>query len=216
MPHANPDHPPIALASKSARRLELLHDAGHDAIAVASGFDDADVPNVGQPDRLVVSLARSKAVAVTDRDQLAAQGRLIIAADTIAVSPVTTQPDGQPELLGQPKDRAEARRMLELMLGTTHQILTGIALLDPASRQLTLYAESASVYLGRIEDDRLEAYLDTDAWRGKAGAYNLFEIQDQWPVRIDGDPTTIVGLPMQSLPQRLEDFYRPLRALREE
>jgi len=200
------DKPPVALASKSVRRLELLQEAGYDAMAVPSAFDDADTPNVGHPRDLVTALAREKALAVCDRVTLAAQGRTVIAADTVALSPRTNQDDGHPELLGQPADRAEARRMLELMLGTTHEIITGVALLDPATDRLHVYAESADVLLGHIPEAKLEAYLDTEAWRGKAGAYNLFEIENDWPVNITGDPTTIVGLPMRTLAEHIAEL----------
>jgi len=203
---SNPIRPALALASKSVRRLELLTEAGYDAIAIGSSFDDADTPNVGHPDQLVTQLARLKALGVVN----APPGRIVIAADTLALSPTSQQHDGHPELLGQPESRDDAERMLRLMLGHTHTILTGIALLHPPSHQLTLYRESAQVTLGEIPEETLQAYLDTNAWQGKAGAYNLFEIQNQWPVQIDGDPTTIVGLPIDSLKPRLQAFMQQL------
>ncbi|MDP7348403.1 MAG: Maf family protein, partial [Phycisphaeraceae bacterium] len=59
--------------------------------------------------------------------------------------------------------------------------------------------DTATVHLGKVGPDELQRYLDTQQWRGKAGGYNLFERQNRWPLRVEGDPTTVVGLPMRKL-----------------
>ncbi len=117
---------------------------------------------------------------------------IVLGADTICV-----HPDGQ--LIGQPGDEGEARRMIEVFKNNTHQVITGIALVGVAIRQKTL-TDVAVVHMGEISEDELEAYLATQQWQGKAGGYNLFDRQAAgWPIEVEGDPATVVGLPMHRL-----------------
>ena len=64
----------------------------------------------------------------------------------------------------------------------------------------------AHVRLGRVPEADLQAYLDSGDWRGKAGAYNLGELQGRWPMEVEGDPTTVVGLPMAKLVAHLREL----------
>ncbi len=117
---------------------------------------------------------------------------IVLGADTICV-----HPDGQ--LIGQPGDEGEARRMIQAFKDNTHQVITGIALVGVAIRQTTL-TDVAVVRMSEISDDELEAYLATQQWQGKAGGYNLFDRQAAgWPITVEGDPATVVGLPMRRL-----------------
>ena len=114
-----------------------------------------------------------------------------IAADTICVA------DGG--ILGKPGDALEARRMLQRLQGGVHLTMTGVCLLKPGcAREFVL--DAAKVEFGMIDDTELQAYLDSGEWQGKAGGYNLVDRQAAgWPVRCEGDPDTVMGLPMQRL-----------------
>ncbi len=169
-------------------------------------FTQADPPFADplQPDdatrhriaELVVRLARRKArsvletLALGDRDPV-----IVLGADTLGM-----RPDGRPA--GQPADRDEVRRMIQQFVGRSHDVFTGVALLSTDRRDAITFADAAGVTFGQVRPDQLDAYLDTDQWRGKAGGYNLLDRQaDGWPIRVgpDSDPTTVVGLPMRKL-----------------
>jgi septum formation protein len=103
-------------------------------------------------------------------------------------------------ILGKPCDAADARDMLRAFRNASHETLTGVCLLDLVSGDLETLVDSARVTLGRISDDEIEDYVRSGQWKGKAGGYNLIERQQAgWPIECEGDPTTVMGLPMKRL-----------------
>ena len=132
--------------------------------------------------------------------------RPIIAADTLIVMPDQT-------LAGTPTSSEQAGQMIRKMLNTAHWVVTGVTLLLPEIQGQTpenkriQFADRAQVTLGNVSNSDLDAYLDTGNWQGKAGGYNLFDRQAAgWPVTVNGDQTTVVGLPMAILMQHLKDM----------
>ncbi len=135
--------------------------------------------------RLACDKARSLAPHVPD-------GAVILAADTIVVVS-----DGKNfVLLGQPADRSEAERMLRRLVNGVHRVVTGVALEQVGETRHDAFADVAQVRLGMVDEVELQRYLDSEAWRGKAGGYNLQELRDRWPFEVSGDETTVIGLPM--------------------
>ncbi len=191
----------IVLASSSPRRRELLGDAcARSAVAfswIDPGVDDGELnaTAVG-PEAHCAALAYFKASAgARHRRETAGPPARVIGADTICLH--------EGEIIGKPRDRREARATIERFMDDTHEVLTGVAILDGDSRDL--FVDRATVRVGSIPTATLETYLASDAWRGKAGAYNLFDRLDHnWPITYKGDPTTIVGLPMRILADRLQ------------
>lgn len=160
------------------------------------GFDDSDLkPGRVTPAQWVAALAYLKAAAGRDqiRARQAAVGEtLILGADTACVK--------GDRLIGTPRDAAEAREMIRALRDSRHDVVTGVALIEPATGRRVLFADSARVEVGPIPDSEIEAYLDSGDWAGKAGAYNLSErIAAGWPIRYNGDPATIMGLPIRRL-----------------
>ena len=101
----------------------------------------------------------------------------------------------------------DARRMLLTMRDADHEVYTGVALLDARTGMRDLYVDRAIVHVGHISDEAIEEYVASGQWRGKAGAYNLAErLSAGWPITFEGDPGTIMGLPMRTLPGRLRAF----------
>ncbi|MDQ7013999.1 MAG: Maf family protein [Planctomycetota bacterium] len=193
--------PNLLLASSSPRRRLLLEEAGFDFVAWSPGIDDGElVPGEVTPEQWVAALAFLKASAGVGllpaiEPAFAADPTghwLVLGADTLV--------DQEGELLGQPRDIEQARTTIQTLAGNTHQVHTGVALLDPRTRRRHIFVDSATVAVGEISDADREAYLETGHWQGKAGAYNLHERLDAgWPITYEGDPTTIVGLPMSRL-----------------
>jgi septum formation protein len=198
--------PRLVLASQSPRRRQLLNESGLAHEAVHPGVDDGilatgDVP-AGQ---WVAALAYFKAAAgadAVDAEARAARegGLLVLGADTVCVH--------GSELLGQPRDAEDAAQMLRKMEDASHDVVTGVALLwvsTAGDRRRELLVDRARVRVGPLGPARIDEYVATGEWSGKAGAYNLSErMAAGWPIEYDGDPTTIMGLPMRALLARLE------------
>lgn len=189
-----PSHARLLLASQSPRRRQLLREAGVPHDAEHPGLDDALLlPGAVSARQWVASLALLKAHAAASREVRRAEGpRTILAADTVVVK--------GDELIGQPADEQDAGRIIALLENGTHEVLTGVALLDPATGERDVFVDAARVSVGPIGAGRIGPYLKSGGWRGKAGAYNLAErLAEGWPIECDGDPGTVMGLPMRRL-----------------
>jgi septum formation protein len=187
----------LFLASRSPRRRSLLDEAGIAHRTVESGVDDGTLrAATSRVPAWVASLAYLKAAA--GWAALPAQERpraVVLGADTTVLF--------QGQVLGKPRDERDARRMLGALLGSVHQVLTGVALVGagagPRVRR-EMFADAATVVFGGASPAVLEGYIASGAWRGKAGGYNLPELSGRWwDARCEGDPTTVEGLPMRRL-----------------
>ncbi len=197
--------PRVHLASQSPRRRELLSAAGIEHDAAHPGLDDGQLatPDSGEyghvnPSGWVMALAYLKA-ASAQRGGLSIAAPVVLGADTVVVH--------RGRLLGQPKDAADARRMIVEMRDDVHDVITGVALVDARTGARDIFADRAVVRVGSIADDEIDRYVATGQWKGKAGAYNLSErLAAGWPITYEGDAGTIMGLPMGKLVDRLRVF----------
>lgn len=181
----------LILASRSPRRAALLHHAGYRFKQTNPPYIDPPqpLPNI-DPEDLALELSRKKAISM--RASIL-PCHVILSADTICIDA-----DGQP--VGQPANRKQARQTIRRFIDAPHDVITAATLLDKTGDKLIELLDRAQVLIGTLNDDQLEGYLDTEQWRGKAGGYNLFDRQaDGWPISVQGDPTTVVGLPMAQL-----------------
>ncbi|HET7839453.1 MAG TPA: Maf family protein, partial [Rectinemataceae bacterium] len=121
--------------------------------------------------------------------------RLVLAADTL----VCVSDRGSETALGKPRDLAEARSMIALLSGRSHQVHTGLALLDRWSGRLETVRSDSTVHFAKMEAEEIEAYLDTGEWRGVAGAYRVQGAAALHIARIEGSWSGIVGLPIHEL-----------------
>ncbi len=185
----------LVLASASPRRRELLQHAGMPFIVQASKV--AELPREGEtPQSCAERLAREKA-----RDVFRQRPEdFVLGADTIVIV------DGQ--ILGKPRDPADAARMLRLLSGRTHQVTTGVCLIAPdrkARRSLEeTRSETTRVTMSELSADDIESYVATDEPLDKAGGYAIQGIASRWISRIEGDYFNVVGLPVSLV-------YRMLR-----
>ncbi len=203
-PEASSDLPIVVLASSSPRRREMLANAGVTHRVHPAAIDDGElVPgHATNADQWVVALAYLKAISSSRTiDDADIEGQMvIIGADTVCVQ------DGM--IIGQPDDRDHAREIINHMSGSTHEVLTGVAILDPRTGKRDLFVDRSIVTVGNIPKDEIESYLDTELWRGKAGAYNITErLAAGWPITFTGDETSIVGLPLSRVIDRVGSFY---------
>lgn len=183
----------LVLASGSPRRRELLAEAGFEAEVEPADIDDAAL-SVGTVDAsdMASALAHFKARRVAERRAArGAPSAWVLAADTVC------ERDG--EALGKPRDAAHARAMVGSLCGRGHGVVTGWALVGPDG-SVRVGRDVAWIEIGALPSDELERFIAEGAWRGKAGGYNLPEVVARgWPVRCEGDPQTVVGLPIARL-----------------
>ncbi len=179
----NPALDKIVLASASPRRVELLSSAGVTFAVVPSGIPEEALPNE-LPEDHVLRLAREKALDVAKR----VDGSFFIGADTVVVC------DG--EIMGKPKDSADAARMLRKLSGIGHSVITGFAIYDKERKDAIAAAVKTRVFFKQLRDEEIQAYIATGCPMDKAGAYAIQGGAGYMVERIDGSYSNVVGLPL--------------------
>ena len=196
----------IILASQSPRRRELLEQIGVPFTVEVSDTDE----NVSgsDPTAVVQELARRKASSVASHH--AGEAVTVIGADTIVVR--------EGEILGKPKDSADACRMLRELSGRAHQVYTGVCVIEmpdekggtddayadrPCDRtaqgRVTAFAERTDVFVAPLTDAEIDSYIATGEPFDKAGSYGIQGIFARHIEKIEGDYTNVVGLPVGRL-----------------
>jgi len=175
---------PIVLASASPRRAELLRAAAI-AFEIHPADVDEDVHDGESPDAYVLRVAEAKARAVSSRFP----DRVILAADTTVVL--------DEHILGKPRDLSDARRMLAMLSGRVHEVLSGVCVIGPAhSGHYDGRLARTSVEFARLTDEEIEDYVATGEPMDKAGAYAIQGLASRFVTRIDGSYSNVVGLPV--------------------
>ena len=174
--------PALILASRSPQRRAILEQLG---IAFEVLPVDVEETAVGDP----VEVARTNAEAKARAAARLRPGATILGVDTVVAL------DG--EIYGKPADEAAARDTLKRLSGRTHEVISGIALLDPANPQVA--HEVTSVTFRRLEDELVRRYVKTREWSGRAGGYAIQGKGALLVLRIMGDYLNVVGLPVGKL-----------------
>ena len=182
--------PRVVLASQSPRRRELLTLIGIPHTVQPADIDEA-VHDNEQPAQHAERLARTKAAVIAARDRDA----LVIGSDTIVVI------DGQ--ILGKPADEADATRMLRLLSGRTHQVVTAVAV--AFGGQLVSGVEHVAVTFRALTDKNIGDYIATREPMDKAGSYGVQGFGATIVQRIDGDFFAVMGLPLGRMIRLCED-----------
>ncbi len=179
----------IILASTSARRKALLKSLGLRFTSKASGAEEKLGPPVhllrGRPAGHAVSLARMKADDVADGER---NPCCIIAADTIVVM-------GK-RIIGKPSDTHDAEKILKLLSGKTHKVITGVCLLKLPEQVSFAFSVTTDVTMDRLTDSDIRWYVRTGEPMDKAGAYGIQGLGGIFIRRIRGSYTNVVGLPL--------------------
>jgi len=181
----------VVLASGSPRRRQLLELIGIEHEVVPSNIDETMRPRE-MPRRHAERLAREKASAVANRQP----DRITIAADTIVVI--------NKKVLGKPVDTEDARRMLSMLSGREHTVITAVAV--ARGRKLRSAIEEVRVKFRRLRDDEIDAYIATGEPMDKAGAYGIQGYGATIVECVDGDYFAVMGLPLARLVTLLRDL----------
>jgi len=188
----------LLLASASPRRKELLRNAGIEFEVLSVPVDETPLPGE-QAEALARRLAQAKAhaaYAVAQNDpRFANQNLVVLGADTV----VTV--DGH--VLGKPTDEEDAARMLRLLSGKTHQVITGVALESSAGSQVG--SATTQVTFSTITEAEVREYIATGETMDKAGAYAIQGIASRWTTEIHGCYFNVVGLPVSLVWQMLQN-----------
>jgi septum formation protein len=185
----------LVLASASPRRRELLTQAGFSFTVHPAHVPEDPLPGEA-PLAYVTRLAREKAEAVFRElsSKTPASAPVVLGADT------TVTVDDQ--ILAKPEDPADAARMLRLLSGRSHHVITGVAVVTAQSTQVA--AEVTSVRFLSLSDAEIESYVATGEPMDKAGAYAIQGRTARWIPRIEGCYFNVVGLPLALVTALLE------------
>lgn len=183
----------LILASASPRRKEILAGLGLSFETFSADTDETCC--LSDPCAYAEELARRKGQAAWDAlaDRLRSNGEggeaVVISADTVVAT--------EHEILGKPRDRADAVRMLKLLRGTEHTVVTGIGLTIGGKTAVSSCV--TRVRIDDIPDEEIERYIDTGDPMDKAGAYGIQGIFSKWVCGIHGCYFNVVGLPVHAL-----------------
>jgi septum formation protein len=170
----------LVLASQSPRRREILHNAGIPFTVRAAEVDETPL-DAERPGPYVRRLAEAKARAIQ-----AAPDEIVLAADTTVVA--------AGEILGKPLDDADARRMLQILSGRRHEVLTGICL--RRGEEMIRDHASTAVWFATLSADEIADYIASGEANDKAGAYGIQGRASKFVERIEGCYFNIMGLPI--------------------
>lgn len=180
--------PRLVLASASPRRTALLTQIGIPHEVVPASIEEA-APYVMTPTEYVTYLSEEKAKTVFD-------GTLVLAADTVVAI--------DEHILEKPADEEDARRMLALLSGRTHFVITGVTLMDQGRTET--FAVTTKVRFGELPAAWVDQYVKTSEPYDKAGGYGIQSLGGLFVEAIDGDYYNVVGLPIHPVARHLESF----------
>jgi septum formation protein len=186
-------HHSIVLASASPRRAELLRAAGLDFEVQPADVDEA--VHAGEaPREYVLRLAVDKANAVLQLRR----GSIVLAADTTVVV--------DDEILAKPQDAGDARRMLRLLSGRVHEVMTGVAVARSAG--IDARVAVTTVEFAPLADEEIAWYVASGEPLDKAGAYGIQGLASRFVTRIEGSYSNVVGLPVALVYEMLRRVTR--------
>ncbi|HMD96258.1 MAG TPA: Maf family protein [Terriglobia bacterium] len=198
----------LILASSSPRRQTVLREAGFAFDVLVSGVEEAQLPNE-TPESYVRRTARDKALAVAAvvtpppgaTNDLCGDvfgDAIVLGADTEVVV--------EGEILGKPRDAEDAARMLRLLSGRSHRVITGVCLARPPDRVEALDQETTLVTFRRLDDHEIYGYVRSGEPFDKAGAYAIQGLASRFVTRIEGCYFNVVGLPIALVYGLLKPF----------
>ena len=181
----------LILASNSPRRKELLSKLPYPFEIIPSGIEENSTAT--NPTDLVQELASMKAADVFAKYP----DCVVIGCDTVV--------DFNGEVMGKPKDRADAVRMLNALSGNTHYVHTGVCVLSPVGKWL--FCDSTEVIFRNLTEKEIADYVANGEADGKAGAYGIQD-DSHFAARFNGDFDNVVGLPVYRVKEILDKIYK--------
>ncbi|MEK7524410.1 MAG: nucleoside triphosphate pyrophosphatase [Patescibacteria group bacterium] len=188
--------PVIILASSSIWRRRLLKKHGINVKVHVSKFKEMKMHK--NPRILVLHNARGKARRIAAHYK----SGIIIGVDTVGVF--------KGKILGKPNGRKAAQRMLKMLFGHTHQIMTGLCLINTQNGKELTAVVTTKMTFRKVTDLELAQYLDGGEWKGKAGSYAIQGRAKKFVQKVEGELTNVVGVPVNKLKEMLVKIQKPL------
>ena len=188
----------VILASKSPRRIEILHRHGIDAAIMPTDTDETLPEGIGM-NEAVEMLAKRKAEACYEavKDDPKWAGHIIIGADTIV---------WKDKLMGKPEDHDDAYRMLDSIRGTFHYVVTGVALIETDTGTCNVLSDTTEVWCKNYTDADILDYISREEPYDKAGSYAIQGYFGRYIDHIDGDYENVVGLPYYRIEPLIQKY----------
>ncbi len=177
----------IILASKSPRRLQILREHGIEPVVIPANADETLPHRMDMKEAVeYLSLIKARSCYEKVKNNPEYAGYIIIASDTIVY---------KDEIMGKPKDREDAFRMISAIRNDCHYVSTGVAAINVDSGAEHVDSEATEVFCKDLSDSEINEYLDTDEPYDKAGAYAIQGLFGRYIDHIEGDYDNVVGLP---------------------
>lgn len=183
----------IILASSSPRRKALLVQIGLPFTVEVSDYEEI-MDDISDPHELAQRLSFGKAESVARKHS----DEIIIGSDTFIVF--------NDKKLGKPHDVITAKKMLQMISGNKHTVVTGLTVIDTLNKRTITTSVEANVYMKKMSEEEIDRYVATGEPLDKAGAYGIQEKGGVFVEKIEGDYFTIVGLPIPRLIDILKEF----------
>lgn len=183
---------PLVLASASPRRQELLRSAGIEFAARPANIPETRLPSE-IPKEFAERMAREKAAFIWNGGFN--EKAVVLGADTVVVI--------ENEVLGKPTNANDAARMLRLLSGRRHFVITGVCL--AGSNFEDVRSETTAVYFSKLSEGEISSYIESGEPMDKAGAYAIQGGASRWVSKIEGDYNNVVGLPVDLVKRMLQE-----------
>ncbi|MEG1482488.1 Maf-like protein [Clostridium sp.] len=185
------------LASASARRQELLKRIVKDFDIIVSDFDENIIKFKGSIDKYVEDIALGKAKAILSD---AGNDSIIISADTVV--------SYKGEILGKPKDKEDAFRMLTMLSGNTHEVYSGVCIINTKTNEILTDSFKTVVAFSEISDEDKLNYIESGSPLDKAGSYGIQDEGGVFVEGINGCYYNVVGLPLNKVKEMLKKITK--------
>lgn len=181
----------LVLASTSPRRVHLMSSLGLEFRSVDPHVDEDSI-RTADPTTTAMARAEAKALAASATHP----GSMVVAADTVV--------DIEGDILDKAADEADVARMLAILSGRQHRVITAVAVCYPGIRDALVQVDVVNVSFKELDEEEIEAYAGTGEGVGKAGGY-AFQGRGRWLVEgFEGDPETVIGLPTRLVAGMIE------------
>lgn len=183
----------IILASQSPRRKQLLKKLRIDFSAVSPKYDEKIDTDIFSTE-LIENIAKQKALSVLN----SVSQCIVISADTVVVC--------ENKILGKPKDKTQAIKMLEFLSGKTHRVVTAVNIIDSDTKKALTVSVTSYVTFNTLSRRMIEDYIEKCNPLDKAGSYGIQELDNRFVKEINGSFDNIVGLPSETVAIMLKEF----------
>lgn len=193
----------IVLASKSPRRIALLKEIGLNFTIYETDFEELESLPGTKDDASRIALYNSLGKAKCAASHF--KKAFVIGVDTVV--------DSHGHILGKPKNKEDAARLMRLISGTTHRVISAVTIINTTSGKTISQAEATNVTLEKLDEKEIKSYIESGEGSDKAGSYAIQGRGALFIKKIDGDYFNVVGLPLYLLRKLLKEFKVDLTKL---